>query len=216
MTNEEWQAIRRHSAFFKVQTCPSVSSWEVGRNNAYGYNYKYLGSFRDNADPANPYAPFEAYPIRQVRSPAATIAFADCDGTGWTKEWGPEKPRGDENPNRLGNHGYLLDPTYVSIWAHGTLSGGTIEPYAWKNWRSYLSDRHLGRSQAIFADGHGEAVTPARAYRDNSMWNGLGIDPGLREDGTQDTSHGLYRRDPHIAQKWDASSGQEWRYPETL
>jgi len=126
--------------------------------------------------------------------------------------WAPEKPAGDHNPHRLGNHGYILDPTYIPVWSGQTYSGGELEPYAWHNWRSYLSDRHLGRANAIFADGHGEPVSPCEAYEDNRMWNGLGIDPGIRPDGTQDESHPFYHRDPHVAYKWDESSGQEWRY----
>ena len=54
-----------------------------------------------------------------------------------------------------------------------------MEPYAWHNWRSYLSDRHAGKAEAIFTDGHGEPVDPREAYKDNSMWNGIGFDPGV-------------------------------------
>ena len=129
------------------------------------------------------------------------------DGTGWKLDWAPEKPRGDHDPDRIGNHGYLLDPTYIPIWSEETYSGGELEPYAWHNWRSYLSDRHLGESIAIFVDGHGARVDPYVAYKDNRMWNGLGLDPGT------DESHPLYLLDPHVEYKWDEGSGQEWRYP---
>lgn len=214
MDPEEWEAFKRGNSFYDFMNCPATPHWDVGRNSAIGYNYKYLGSFRDNRHPDNPYAPKERFPVKNLRNPGATIAFADCDGTGWTLEWGPEKPAGDHDPHRLGNHGYILDPTYVPIWSDETYSGGELEPYAWKNWRTYLSDRHLGKSTAIFADGHGQSVRPEDAYRDNAMWNGLGLDPGLRPDGSQDTNHPLYRADPHVSYKLAASSGQEWRYPE--
>jgi len=192
---------------YTVQSCPTCVGWEVGRNNSYGYNYKCLGSVRDNDHIRNPSRPYERFPVSRVRAPAATIAFADSDGTGWTLPWAPEKPKGDHNPNRLGNHGYLLDPTYIPIWSKDTRSGGELEPYAWLNWRSYLSDRHLGNSEAIFVDGHGGSVAPRVAYKDNSMWNGLGVDPGT------DETHPLYGLDPHVDYKWDESSGQAWRYP---
>ena len=110
------------------------------------------------------------------------------------------------NPLRLGNHGYILDPTYIPITSEQTTSGGALEPYAWHNWRSYMSDRHLGRAQVIFADGHGEAVDPHKAYEDNRMWNGLGLDPG------SDESHPLLHKDRHVDYKHDAATGQEWRY----
>ncbi len=192
---------------YDVQSCPSAFDWEVGRNNSYGYNYKYLGSLRDCSSTDNPRRPFERYPVKSLRAPRETIAFADCDGTGWTLDWAPEKPRGDHNPLRYGNHGYLLDPTYIPIWSEETFSGGELEPYAWHNWRSYLSDRHLGRSEAIFVDGHGGHVDPIEAYQDNSMWNGLGLDPGT------DGNHPLYMLDRHVDYVWDPSSGQKWRYP---
>lgn len=192
---------------FEVQSCPSTADWEVGRNNSYGYNYKYLGSVRDNKCSDNPRPPYERYPVKQVRVPQTTIVFADCDGTGWKRDWAPEKPRGDHDPYRIGNHGYLLDPTYIPIWAEETYSGGELEPYAWQNWRSYLSDRHLGKSMAIFVDGHGKSVDPRDAYEDNRMWNGLGMDPGL------DEQHPFYRLDRHVEYKWDKGSGQKWRYP---
>jgi len=182
-----------------VQRCPSTPDWEVGRNNSYGYNYKYLGSTRDNVMPDNPYRPFETFPVRELRAPARTLAFADSDGTGWTLPWGPERtpdhPDADQNPLRLGNHGYVLDPTYIPLRSLQTYSGGDLEPYAWRNWRTYLSDRHLGNSNAIFADGHGERLDPRKAYADNGIWNGLGYDPG------NDPAAPDYERDPHVPYK---------------
>lgn len=193
-----------------VQSCPSTPDWDVGRNNSYGYNYKYLGSARDHTGDGNPYRPYETFPIRELRAPARTIAFADCDGTGWTLPWGPERgpdhPAADHNARRLGNHGYVLDPTYIPLRSLAAYSDGQLEPYAWKTWRTYLSDRHEGRSNAIFADGHGERFDPWQAYADNALWNGLGFEVGSAPDGLN------FDRDPHVAYKWDTSSGQEWRY----
>lgn len=62
--------------------CPCTPDWAVGRNNSYGYNYKYLGSVRDNHDSSNRYRPYETFPVREVYSPSRTIAFGDSDGTG--------------------------------------------------------------------------------------------------------------------------------------
>ncbi len=118
MTDDQWEDLKRGNAFFEVQNCPSTPNWVVGRNNSYGYNYKYVGSFRDNNDPRNPYSPRERYPVKQIRAPAATIAFADCDGTGWTEPYAPRKEAGhpgSEYVNCIGNHGYTLDPTYIPI-----------------------------------------------------------------------------------------------------
>lgn len=193
-----------------VQSCPSTPEWDVGRNNSYGYNYKYVGSARDQVEPGNPYRPFETFPVREMRAPGRTIAFADSDGTGWTLPWGPERgpdyPTADHNPDRLGNHGYVLDPTYIPLRSLAAYSDGQLEPYAWKTRRTFLSDRHLGQSNAIFADGHGERLDPRKAYEDNSLWNGLGFEVGCDPEGPN------FHLDPHVAYKWDPLSGQAWRY----
>ena len=195
-----------------VQCCPGVAEWDVGRNNSYGYNYKYLGSTRDNATEGSPYRPYETFPVREVHAPAQTIAFGDSDGTGWKLPWGPERgvdhPDADQNPDRLGNHGYTLDPTYIPLRSLDTYSGGELEPYAWHFHRTFLSDRHLGKANVVCADGHGERVDPRRAYRDNAMWNGLGFDPG------EDPDSPWYEVDRHVDYKIHPGSGQEWRYGE--
>lgn len=193
-------------AGYRVQGCPSTPDWVVGRNNSYGYNYKYLGSARDNLSDQNRYRPYEAFPICEVRNPTRTIAFADCDGTGWTLPWLPEKPLGDNHPDRLGNHGYLLDPTYIPLYTLESYSGGDLEPYAWRFHRTFLSERHLGRSMAIFTDGHGERLDPRVAYEDNALWNGLGFDPG------GDPHNPFYEWDRHVDYKIHPAGGQVWRY----
>ncbi len=174
---------------YDVQACPSVPDWEVGRNNSYGYNYKYLGSARDNA--ISPTKPYERFPVKYVRAPGMTIAFACCDGTGWKK---PHQ-NGVKDVDMFGNHGYTLDPTYIPDFSVETYSGGALEPYAWHDYRTYISDRHEGGANACFADGHGEKIFPKDVYIDNRYWNGLGFeDPNL---------------DPHVDYRYQQG---EFRY----
>jgi prepilin-type N-terminal cleavage/methylation domain-containing protein/prepilin-type processing-associated H-X9-DG protein len=176
-------------AGYAVQSCPSVPDWEVGRNNSYGYNYKYIGSVRDNE--ISPTAPYETFPVKELRAPGDTIAFADCDGTGWTKP----HVNGVKDVDMFGNHGYTLDPTYIPDYSVETYSGGDLEPYAWHDCRTYISDRHMGGSNACFADGHVTKVMPKDVYQDNRFWNGLGFeDPEL---------------DPHVSYRYQAG---EFRY----
>ncbi len=202
----------------EVQSCPTVHDWKVGRNNSYGYNYKYIGSTRGSTSTANPFHPFERFPVKHLRCPTKTIAFADADGTGWLHEHENEW-EGDnwKDPLALGNHGYVLDPTFVPIWSDQTWSGPPDNPefesYAWRDWRTYLSERHLGRSSAVFCDGHGELIGPRVAYRDNSMWNGLGVDPGLQPDGSQNPDHPLYTQDPHVRDRRAPGSAQNQQLP---
>ena len=189
-----FNAMARMLAGYRVQGCPSMADWEVGRNNSYGYNYKYLGSARDNVSPQCPKKPFESYPVQSVASPARTIAFGDSDGTGWRKP----HVNGVNDVDMYGNHGYTLDPTFIPRYSLDTYSAGVLEPYAWKKYRTYIAVRHLKGSNACFADGHVEWLSPAVAYRDNRLWNGLG-----REDDV---------RDPHVEYR---HLGGEWRFPDT-
>ncbi len=180
-------------AGFDVSSCPSVPDWEVGRNNSYGYNYKYLGSGRDNA--ISPTAPFENYPVKEVPCPGRTIAFAGCDGTGWKKP----HVNGVKDVDMFGNHGYTLDPTYLPEYCVETYSGGTLEPYAWHNYRTYISDRHFGGSSCCFADGHVDRILPKDVYIDNRFWNGYGFeDPNV---------------DPHIEERYGDG---EFRYADLI
>jgi prepilin-type N-terminal cleavage/methylation domain-containing protein/prepilin-type processing-associated H-X9-DG protein len=163
----------------KVESCPAVS-WTVGRNNSYGYNYKYLGSARDNG--GSPTKPWEHFPVRGVRAPERTIAFGDSDGTGTEEPYEPipenqasSSLSGTVRRKRIGNHGYTLDPTYIPTW-----STSQAEPYSDGAAPTYLSTRHRGAANVCFVDGHVERIKPQDAYRDNSLWNGLGVeDPKL-------------------------------------
>ncbi len=193
-------------AGFRVQGCPATPTWEVGRNNSYGYNYKYIGSLRDNASEDNPYRPYEAFPVKRVRNPARTIAFGDSDGTGWALPWGPDKPAGDNNPDRIGNHGYILDPTYIPLYSLDSFSGGAREPYAYLHYRTFLSDRHIGTASLVFVDGHGTRLRPRDVYFDNSLWNGLGFDPAA------DPNSPWYTVDLHVDYRIHPSSPQIWRF----
>ncbi len=97
----------------------------------------------------------------------------------------------------LGNHGYTLDPTFIPTYSLQTYSGGVLEPYAWKDRRTYISTRHRGASNLCFADGHVQSMRPKQIYKNNRYWNGLGAeDPA---------------RDPHVDYRLMAG---EWRYPD--
>ncbi len=181
----------RQLAGYEVQNCPATPDWQVGRNNAYGYNYKYLGSARVNH--VGPKAPWESYPVKHVRAPSRTIAFGDADGTGWLLPYEADS----RDVDRFGNHGYTLDPTYIPRHCEQTLSSGTPEPYASRNRRSYISTRHLGGSNVCFVDGHVKLLRPIDVYIDNRYWNTL---------GAQDP-----QRDDHVDYK---HLDGDWRFPE--
>lgn len=190
-------AIGRYLRSDEIQRCPAVPDWVVGRHNSYGYNYKYLGSLRQNDQ--SPTAPFEHFPVRDVRAPGTTIAYADSDGTGWTKPYNPDPDGLDPEP--VGFHGYTLDPTYIPRYSLRSLnSDGIPDPYAFRTHRSYISIRHQGIANAVWADGHAAKITPRLVYEDNRFWNGLG-----REDT---------RLDDHVESK--TAEGRPFRYASQL
>lgn len=176
-TSDRWpSAVAEYVRSEEFQVCPSVPDWKVGRNNSYGFNYKYLGSLRLNM--IGPTAPYERFPVKMLASPTATIAYADSDGTGWTKPYAPD----GIDVEAVGNHGYTLDPTFIPTYCAETVNNeGVREAYAYLDYRTYISTRHQGASNAAWADGHVDRVTPRQVYQDNRFWNGLG-----REDAVLD------------------------------
>jgi len=176
--NDRWPtAVAIYLRSEDLQICPSVPHWSVGRNNSYGFNYKYLGSLRFND--ISPTAPYERFPVKQVARPGMTIAYADSDGTGWAKEYEPD----GKDVDALGNHGYTLDPTFIPSYSSQTVNNqGVQEAYAYLEYRTYISTRHQDRSNAVWLDGHVSTITARQVYQDNRHWNGLGREDPARDD----------------------------------
>jgi prepilin-type N-terminal cleavage/methylation domain-containing protein/prepilin-type processing-associated H-X9-DG protein len=165
---------------YEIIRDPAVPERTAGRNAPFGYNYKYLGSARDNVDSANPFRPYERYPVTigQIESTSATIAFGTSDGTGLEQPYEVMAPMQATSSlpqavrvRRVGNHAYTLDPAYIPTW-----STSQAEPFSDGNYASYLSDRHLGVANICWVDGHVSSVEPAAMYQDNSFWNGYGAE----------------------------------------
>ncbi len=157
----------------EVVRCPVQRGWVCGRNAAYGYNYKYLGSSRRLSDGS-----LERFPRKLTARSAHTIAFADSGGTGTL---GPYEPlpvgRADSElaygvrKDRVGNQGCLLDPTYIPSRAADLHTG---DKYADGDSPSFVAPRHRGHVNACMVDGHVESLEPEDIYADNSWWNGWG------------------------------------------
>lgn len=165
----------------EVQTCPDVPSWVIGRNNSYGYNYKYLGSARDYT--INNVQVYENFPVNSVPNPSHTIAFGDAMGTGNQEpyeplEWTIASSALSFNVRKLrvGNHGYCLDPTYIPTRSQTLYNQGGGDLYSDKTAPSFAAFRHLGKANFCMVDGHVESLTPEEVYTDNSWWNGYGTE----------------------------------------
>ena len=163
---------REVTSGYEVIRDPAVPHWLAGRNAPYGYNYKFLGSSRKMNSGA-----YENFPIRlaSFTAPAATIAFGCSDGTGTQEPYEPLDPEAiasalpaSENVYRIGNHGYIIDPPFLPAGARDQ-----EEPWAFYEYASFVSSRHLGRGNLTFTDGHVESVKPADAYFNNRLWNGV-------------------------------------------
>jgi prepilin-type processing-associated H-X9-DG protein len=182
---------------WEVQKCPSAPMWVCGRNNSYGYNYKYLGSSRTYTDD-NGNTRYENFPVREVPCGSHTIAFGDSSGTGTDLPYEPipydQKSSSlsyDVRKNRLGNHGYTLDPTYISNLTFSKFDPNSADRYADHGSPSFIAPRHDGKANLCMVDGHVESLTPEEVYADNSWWNGYGREFGPNREN----------RDDHVADK---------------
>jgi len=135
----------------KVYHCPEVPRWTDERNSAYGYNHQFLGNGRQTD------GQYHNFPVNRsrIRSFSGTVLGADCMGTAAGLPESQRKPydNGGTEFDRLGNHGWTLDPPRLTA----SSDRGTGDP---GSPRAAVDPRHSGRTNAVFCDGHGETVTP--------------------------------------------------------
>ncbi len=162
---------REVTSGYEVIRDPAVPHWLPGRNAPYGYNYKFLGSARVMNS-----GQCESFPVRLTSFPApvTTIAFGCSDGTGTQQPHEVLAPEAigsalpaSENVLRIGNHAYVIDPPFLPAGARDQ-----EEAWAFYEYASFLSSRHLGRANVGFCDGHVESMKPADASFNNRLWNG--------------------------------------------
>ncbi len=132
---------------------PVVEDWTNNRNYALGYNFQFLGNTRRNAR-----GRFVKFPVRLSTVQSMTVLFADTLGTAATYA---ESERLDYNPTpspgsdqrELANHGWSLDPPRLTADSDNcdeSRDGAT---------RSGVDERHGGRANVAWLDGHVEAQT---------------------------------------------------------
>jgi prepilin-type N-terminal cleavage/methylation domain-containing protein/prepilin-type processing-associated H-X9-DG protein len=165
--DERWfNLLQPYAKNDKILSCPSTS-WPMGRNSSYGYNYQYLGNSRPLEQGGTGPVPEAAITV-----PADTISVADSDGTGG---WYPS-PKGHDPASkecdRLGNHGYALDPPFLPVRALKFPSASCTDGE--RPGHSRVSARHSGGSNVAFCDGHAKWLRREVIERDNTLWNGQG------------------------------------------
>jgi prepilin-type N-terminal cleavage/methylation domain-containing protein/prepilin-type processing-associated H-X9-DG protein len=134
------------------------------RNGAYGYNFQYLGNTRTIDDLGDfPNSPRINYPVKPARDSARTICFGDS--------------RGGNKPH--GGHSMTLDPPHERVhpkdaFSNSTAGWGSPSPALMQGFDPYGPDetgtdiaiyfspaeeRHRGRANVVFLDGHSESLT---------------------------------------------------------
>ncbi len=134
------------------------------RNGAYGYNFQYLGNSRTIDDQGDyPNSPYINYPVTLVNDASRTISFGDSRGG---------------NVGH-GGHSMTLDPPHervhpVDAFSTSVSSWGSPSPALMKGFDPYGPDetgtdiqiyyspaeeRHNGRANVVFLDGHTESHT---------------------------------------------------------
>ncbi|MGD0897766.1 MAG: DUF1559 domain-containing protein [Thermoguttaceae bacterium] len=172
------------------------------RNGAYGYNFQYLGNSRNLTDGVVT-TPMLNYPVRRVADEARTIAFGDSRGGGLPH----------------GGHSMTLDPPHMRPRGSGVVDSPSpsraagFDPYGPDEtgtdiviYFSPAEDRHAGRANVVFLDGHADSLTlvdlgynvsadgvaqpqpanlgttfpanplSALPWGDNRLWTGQGLD----------------------------------------
>jgi prepilin-type processing-associated H-X9-DG protein len=134
------------------------------RNGAYGYNFQYLGNSRTIDDQGDfPNSPYLNYPVKPVQDSSRTICFADS--------------RGGAVPH--GGHSMTLDPPHQRVrpadaFSTSTAAWGSPSPSLLTGFDpngpdeigsdiviyfSPAEERHQGRANVVFLDGHTESHT---------------------------------------------------------
>jgi len=133
----------------KVYTCPVASDWTDERNSAYGYNYQFLGSHRVDVGRLHNLP----VPLSRIRASATTVVIADSVGSAaaFPTRQRMDYSNDDRDVRREGNYGWIIDPPRLE--PSSSRAGGNGAP------RSAPHERHLGKTNALFADGHAGGTT---------------------------------------------------------
>lgn len=152
-----------------VLICPTsaFTRYHV-RNMGYGYNHQYLARSLDRGGSGT--GAIES----QIEFPAETIAIADSAGTGgWAQNPLPWSDAVNEC-DRLGNHGYTIDPPLLppgSKWGTSCSVSAPLPNYPGPG-HTRIAPRHKGGANIAFCDGHAKWTRREWLEGDNTYWNG--------------------------------------------
>ena len=170
----------------KIYVDPAVPDYTNNRNYAVGYNFQFLGNSRLNAN-----GRFVNFPVVIDRLGSGTVLFADTLGTAASVAederlpYNPT-PHPSKDAREICNHGWSLDPprlTADSDNCDGGRDGAT---------RSAPDERHVGRANFAFVDGHVERRT---AEEMGYIQNADGSFPYTAPDARNDLFSGTGKND---------------------
>ncbi len=137
----------------EVLVDPSRPDWTNNRNYAFGYNFQFLGNSRKDADDQ-----YVNFPVRLSTLRTKTVLFAPTLGTAATfaedeRDAYNPAPHPNKSARELANHGWSLDPP--RLHADGDNCDGGRDGVT----RSAPDERHNGKANVAFLDGHIKAMT---------------------------------------------------------
>jgi prepilin-type N-terminal cleavage/methylation domain-containing protein/prepilin-type processing-associated H-X9-DG protein len=152
----------------QVFVCPSSGFARFHfRNMGYGYNHQYLARSVSRGGSGSTHE-------SQIEYPADTIAIADSFGTGgWSQNAQPWSDAVNEC-DRLGNHGYTIDPPLLppgSSWGTSCSVSNPFPNYPGAG-HTRIATRHNGGANVAFCDGHAKWMRRELLEVDNTLWNG--------------------------------------------
>jgi prepilin-type N-terminal cleavage/methylation domain-containing protein/prepilin-type processing-associated H-X9-DG protein len=134
-----------------VYRCSTVADWVDERNHAYGYNYQFLGNSRLRSD-----GRYRYWPVKRssIGAPSRTVMSADSLGTaaGIARDLRTAYQNDGTLVTAVGNHAHTLDPPRLT--PDSDMGAGSTLPNA----RTGVHDRHGGKANVVFIDGHGATL----------------------------------------------------------
>lgn len=138
--------------------CPAVLEKRNSRNYVYGYNYQFLGNARPKGGWSSGSRVWINYPVptSRIRNNAETVMAADSMGTAAgvakTAREGYYED-GHKAQDAYQNKGYLIDPPRL------TNDSDRADVELPPNYRSAPEERHMGKANVVFVDGHVQLMT---------------------------------------------------------
>lgn len=156
----------------RAYVCPETPTWTDERNASYGYNYQFLGNARVASN-----GKYHNFPVNRSRVTtfSGTVVMMDSMGTAGSVPPGQRLPYNGDGRGiaEMGNEGFSIDPPRLR-------AGGDYGGDVGQRIKTNPHNRHLGKVNVGFADGHAATMDPQKlGYRTNP--DGTYVDIGTAD-----------------------------------